>query len=394
MRHLSALLLLALPVSLAAQTATISGRLLDAESRAPINAATITLVATGVRTATDADGHFRFDGVAPGRQVLRIRHLAYGTHEDSLTVAARSETELVLLVSPQAIELEPVRVVAREDPASGRRSNLITREQIEAVTAVARHLGDVVKAYIPGATLREFSNGGFCLEFRGAAGARFQSSCNTPLIVVDDVPISHPTLYLRDTPPEEIESIEYVPSSEAGARYGLGSQFGVLVIRTRRAAHPQSPVAAPPSRFPAYPWTVERGRYPWPRAWIASAVGNAAGLALGLAALGCISGGVDGDCVASHETPGGYAALALPALGAAAGARLFGATRGSVGRPLLALAGTAVPLVLGFAMYTEGMRHGFAGSRRVGAFLMLVGAPAGATAADALFRHPREPGLR
>ncbi len=377
------------PAALAGQRATLAGRVLDAEARTPVEAATVTLLPTGRETVTDADGYFRFARVGAGRVALRVQHLAYGIHRDSLEVAAGTETTIVLLVSRRAIELQPVRVIATSAGGSARRSNVITRDRIEALTPGARHLGDIIVASIPGSRLREYSTGDFCLEFRGGRGARFQAGCNTPLIVVDELPVSHPSDFLRDTPPAEIERIEYIPASEAGARYGVGSQYGVLVIQTRRAPRPASAAPAGATRYPGYAWPTGERAHPWVRAWTAATVGNAAGMAASLAAMGCLSGGIDVACVAAHQGPGAYASLALPALGAAAGARLFGVTRGSAGRPLFAFLATAAPLVLGYAMYADGSRHGFSGSRRAGAILVLIGAPAAATAADALFRRRR-----
>ncbi|MBX6363514.1 MAG: carboxypeptidase regulatory-like domain-containing protein [Gemmatimonadetes bacterium] len=231
------LLLVALlaPGRLVGQGARLAGTLVDADTRAPIAGATVTLSGAAREIATDADGRFRFERVAPGRHVLRVQHLAYGTHADSITLAPDAETVVIVVASPRAIEQEPVRVTALARRAGGRRTNVITREAIEKATPTARHLADVIRSYIPSAQLREFSGGGFCLEFRGAHASRFQPSCNAPLVVVDGLPVSQPTLYLRDTPPDEIERIEFIPASEAAARYGVGSQNGVLEIRTRHA---------------------------------------------------------------------------------------------------------------------------------------------------------------
>lgn len=236
MRYTPLLLVVLLtPGRLAGQGARLSGTLVDAETRDPIAGATVTLSGSPRGIATDADGRFRFERVAPGRHVLRVEHLAYGIHADSITLAPDAETVVMLVASPRAIEQEPVRVTALPRRTGGRRTNVITREEIEKATPAARHLADVIRSYIPSAQMREFSGGGFCLEFRGAHASRFQPSCNTPLVVLDGLPVSQPTLFLRDTPPDEIERIEFIPASEAAARYGLGSQNGVLEIRTRRA---------------------------------------------------------------------------------------------------------------------------------------------------------------
>ncbi|HSL68696.1 MAG TPA: TonB-dependent receptor [Longimicrobiales bacterium] len=389
-----AVLLLALPAAVSAQTVSVTGRITDGASGQPVSGATVELAGISVSALTNQDGQFRLARVSAGRFYLRVTHIAYGTQGDSLTVGT-TNVALAVRLLPRAIQLEPLPVQGERERTQVAGTYLIRREQIEALAGTARHLGDVVRAYIPGATVYETRTGLVCLEFRGARGARIQrGGCNAPVVVVDHVPIPAPGQFLRDTPPEDIERIEFVPASQGAARYGLDSQYGALVIQTRHSgvgARPRPGAGAADVRQPTYPsyqWQRERRAHPWQRTLLASAVGNAAGAVVGLGALGCLKADA-GACLSQQSVGTGLAALTLPMSGAAAGARIFGATDLSHGSSIYSAAAAAIPLLLGYGMYRDGEQADFGSSRAIGFALVFAGAPIAATLADGLFRRSR-----
>ena len=71
----------------AAQAVTsITGRVVDGSSGAPVAGAEVIVAGAGVRV-TDAEGLFQFDLVPVGMRVLRVSHVAYGTHEGEVEVS-------------------------------------------------------------------------------------------------------------------------------------------------------------------------------------------------------------------------------------------------------------------------------------------------------------------
>src|SRR5688572_5519294 len=61
-----------------AQTQTVSGRVYDEASNAPLVGATITVIGnTELGIATDDNGNFRLAGVSLGRQSFKIKYLGY-----------------------------------------------------------------------------------------------------------------------------------------------------------------------------------------------------------------------------------------------------------------------------------------------------------------------------
>lgn len=393
-RRLS-LLVLCLTLGAAAASAqqrvVVMGRLLDADEAVAINGAVVELVDLGLRTVTDELGMFHLSGVVPGSHELRVGHIAYGVHSESVDVPDGTDLAIELKLSQQALELEQIDVeVLRPAQGARARSNLITRPQIEAVQGRARHVGDLVRSYIPGAAVSEQRGGYLCLEFRGARQSR-TSGCNFPLVVLDGLPVPSPARFLRDLRLEDLERIEFVPASEGGARYGMEATYGVLVIETRRAGLVQlSPTVEVP-RYPNYPWAAEAGGHPTGRAFAGAAVGALVGTGLGLAAIGCFPGASrsGAGCVEGAGVGSGLGAVALPLLGSALGARFLGATGGSSGRLVPNLVMTALPGLLGYAVYVEGVKSGFDGELWLGGSLVVVGMPLVSTLADHLFRRQR-----
>ena len=372
----------------AQQRVAVVGRLLDADGSSAIGGAVVELVDLARGTVTDDAGMFRISGVVPGSYELRVRHIAYGVHSETVDVPAGTDLAVELRLSQRALELEQIDVaVFRPIQGARARSNLITRPQIEAVQGRARHIGDVVRTYIPGAAVSEQRGGYLCLEFRGARQSR-TTGCNFPMVVMDGLPVSSPARFLRDLQLEDLERIEFVPASEGGARYGMEATYGVLVIETRRSgiAQPAQAVQAP--NYPNYVWAAEAGRHPTGRSWVGATVGALVGTGVGLAVMGCFPGstGAGAGCIERAGAASGLSAMAFPLLGSSLGARFFGATEASEGRILPNLAMTALPALLGYAVYVEGVRSGFDGELWLGGALVVLGTPLVSTLADHLFR--------
>src|SRR3990167_1314385 len=95
---LTLLLSLLCPVSLLSQSpGTITGTVLD-PARAPLPRATVQLLAAGgaelARTRTDAQGRFRFEGLAPASYTLTIELVGFDTFTASVAPGAAIEAVL------------------------------------------------------------------------------------------------------------------------------------------------------------------------------------------------------------------------------------------------------------------------------------------------------------
>ncbi|HIL56283.1 MAG TPA: carboxypeptidase-like regulatory domain-containing protein, partial [Rhodothermales bacterium] len=108
------LLLLAAP-ALAQSTQTVRGTVLDADSRAPLPGATVTVLHSDplIGAASDADGRFALARVPLGRHTLEVRFLGYATRRvPNVLVRAGHETVLEIALTEQPLEGEGVVVQA------------------------------------------------------------------------------------------------------------------------------------------------------------------------------------------------------------------------------------------------------------------------------------------
>jgi hypothetical protein len=205
------------------------------------------------RAVSDSKGTVRLLGARVGTHQIKIQHVAYGTFVDTIEVSG-TLNRFEIRVPGAGVPLRELEVKARSSVSTARvsrgsRSDILTRKEIETLEKRARHIGDLVRN-IPGLKVRDLYGGvgrttkGVCIESRrGALSLRAsKDACNSVLAIVDGIPIhasdspllvDWPSEALLGFPPGAIESIEFIPAAEAGARYGAGSANGVLVIYTR-----------------------------------------------------------------------------------------------------------------------------------------------------------------
>jgi hypothetical protein len=111
-----------------AQTATVTGRILDRETRTPLAGAVVAVQPQGLQALSDDQGRFRIEGVRPGMVRLEATYLGYAPAVETSVMARTSRPTFVLLeLRPAAIEVEGITVQAdafqgREDaPTSTQR---------------------------------------------------------------------------------------------------------------------------------------------------------------------------------------------------------------------------------------------------------------------------------
>ena len=113
---------------LEAQVATITGRVLDVATRAPLAGAVVTVQPQGLQALTDDQGRFRIEGASTGMLSVEASFLGYAPAVETSVMGRSSRPTFVeLVLRPVAIELEGFTVEAdffraREDaPTSTQR---------------------------------------------------------------------------------------------------------------------------------------------------------------------------------------------------------------------------------------------------------------------------------
>ncbi len=398
----------------AQESGIVVGNVVDHLTREPVENALVGLDGSIHASFTDAEGGFRFTEVSPGNHLLIFEHLSYGDKSHIIDVRAYETLSLEIVISPTAISLSPLLVKLSPEALSrrirGASSSLVMRHEIEAMENRAGNIGDVLRAYVPGITVWPMSShigNGICVEFRRATSMRDPIGCQMPVVIVDGIRIPDPALYLESIPIGDVESLEVLPVSEGGTRYGLGTGYGTILITTRRPENIIDNRAG--NLSPVYDWGSKNETHPSARAFLGAALGNTVGLLLSSKIGGKCFNWFDMsreirelDCGGVEKAFAHIGGMALPALGAGFGTHFLGVTDLSRGRPMIAAAAATSALSLGLGVMTT------TGSRRVGNWErnnnsdklnvqeviggILVGfaAPAMATLADYLFRSLRD----
>jgi hypothetical protein len=407
MKVLFSAALVLVPTPASAQASEIRGRVMDRETGDAVQDATVILDGQDtVRVVvSDRRGLFSFNEVAGGEYQVRVRHLAYGEHVESVQLAADAVLALRVMISVQAIELDPlvVEAMSERERASRSRGTMIqevNRGEIERAARTSQHLGDILRQTVPG--LRVYDNNSLpgsrvCIEFRGRRSIRYANACQSPMLILDGVRMYDPPSLYSTIQPGSIERIEVIPPTEAGLLYGSESAFGVITIETKVWLTQEERETIPAHlRGGAYDWSLEVTDHSWKKVFLSAFIGNALGVAAGVAlAEQCIHfDQLATDIFASRcnnlQTAGAWTAvISLPLAGAATGARFSGATSLSRGRFLSALVSGGIALLPGYALISSAQRETSSGSFRVGTAFILVGIPAAVTIADRLFRGLR-----
>jgi hypothetical protein len=216
-------------------TGGISGQVVDQQSRVPVLGATVNVIGTRLRTATDSAGRFSQPSLGAGTYIIEVRAIGYGVTSWVLRLAEGESVDYVFELSPIDIELEPIVVEGRpgyfqrrmrefEERRRAGRGIFITRDQIDASHAAT--MADLLRG-VPGVRLS--CRSGVCTAqmtrtARGVCAADW---------VVDGVPASvSSTPHL---PVVGIVAVEiYRSPSEAPAEFlKADSECGVIAIWTK-----------------------------------------------------------------------------------------------------------------------------------------------------------------
>jgi hypothetical protein len=226
------------PIRTAAQqgTATLTGRVLDRESRAPVSGARIALLGTRHGFASDSDGRFAQHGLTSGTYVLQARADGYVVASSVVQLGdGQVSTELFELerlpiqLDPLVVERRPgfaeQRLLEFERRRAGGRGYFITEQQIRQ--ASPRTLGDLFRN-VPGVRLQCRGTSSGC-RLRMVRAPR---ECN-PDFVMDGFPATYSTSL--DMPTIGIIGMEiYRTLSETPLEFlRTDNQCGTIVIWTR-----------------------------------------------------------------------------------------------------------------------------------------------------------------
>ena len=244
MRRLSyaVLTLLSSASIVSAQNTRITGTVLSAEDGEPIIGASIIVKGTTTGTVTNFDGTFSLD-VPGSAKTLMISYIGMRSQE----VAIKPTLQVRLMADTQNLDEVVVTAmgISKEKKALGYAVQDVKGEQL--TQGANTSLTGALQGKVSGIDFTPSSGMPGASSKMTIRGSRSFTGDNTPLYVVDGMPIASTSDYDTgnstsgadnanrsfDIDPNDIESINILKGQAASALYGMRASNGVVIITTK-----------------------------------------------------------------------------------------------------------------------------------------------------------------
>lgn len=236
------------PSAALAQQGTISGRVLDKATQAPVPSAQVTIVGSSRSALTSDKGEYVLRGVAPGAITIRATRIGYAASFQNVTVTADGALTLDFALTATPSKLGEIVVTATgEQQTKAQQPVSVGTIDMDSVNlAPVNSFSELLTSRTPGVIAT--SDGGTLgagtrIRIRGSNSV---SLSNDPLIIIDGVRANgnegSSTLgvggqvpsRLDDINPEDIETINVIKGPAASSLYGTAAANGVIQITTKR----------------------------------------------------------------------------------------------------------------------------------------------------------------
>ena len=226
-RQLILSLVLLFPVIMSAQD-VINGRVTDRLTGSELPGVTVLVKGTSTGTATDFDGNFELSVDDPNA-VIVFSYVGYNnvemTGSQNMNVlmdeSAESLEEVILIGYGQTTKKDATGAVERVSSEEFNPGAIVSPEQL--ITGKSAGVNVVPPSGRPGE--------GGTIKIRG--GVSSLSASNSPLIVIDGVPVDQDGPALNTINPNDIESFNILKDASATAIYGSRASNGVILITTK-----------------------------------------------------------------------------------------------------------------------------------------------------------------
>lgn len=227
-------------LSAAAQTGSVSGRVLDEKQQA-LPGVTVLIEGTQLGSSTNADGQFLIQNVPAGQRTVVTSFVGYSTQRSTVTVTAGQTANVTAITLGENTTLlnEAVVIgygVQRRQDVTGSVTTVDSRQFVKGQITNPEQL---VQGKIAGVQINTGSGQpGAAAAIRIRGGASLTAS-NDPLIIIDNVPVDNRGLSGTANPlslinPNDIESITVLKDASATAIYGSRASNGVILVTTKK----------------------------------------------------------------------------------------------------------------------------------------------------------------
>jgi TonB-dependent starch-binding outer membrane protein SusC len=235
---------------LAAQTGSIAGRVVDAQSGQTLPAAQVFIAALDIGVLTQQNGSFILLNVPAGSHTVTVQRIGYGTSEQTVAVTAGETAVLDFRITQEALQLDEI-IITGTPGGTQRRAigNTVTSVGVSDIVQDVAITGmqDLLSARTPGLRFNVLDgNVGTSAPITLRGVGSFNQGRNQPLLYVDGVRVNNtaeagPQIadgrqvsVLDDFNPEDIESIEIIKGPAAASLYGTEASAGVIQIITKK----------------------------------------------------------------------------------------------------------------------------------------------------------------
>lgn len=216
-----------LTLSAAAQSNSIKGNVVDTSGQ-PVIGASVLVKGTLNGANTDVNGNFQLSNV-PANATIEVSFVGYKTVE---TVAIPSKTFYNITMEEDSATLDEVVVVGYGVQKKSDVTGALTRVGAEELnTKPVMNAFEALQGKAAGVDITSNQRPGEIGSIR-IRGNRSLNASNTPLYVVDGVPLSAGGIETLN--PRDIESIDILKDASSTAIYGSRGANGVVLVTTKR----------------------------------------------------------------------------------------------------------------------------------------------------------------
>jgi len=239
LRYIFLLFFILLGTLAMAQTATVTGRIID-ESNLPLPGASVAVKGTSLSAPTDANGYFKLSNVPLGAQVLLVRFIGYIPLDQLITVKPGNDNVVNIQLKPSSEQLSEVAVIGygtvKKSDATGS-VDVVTSKDFNQ--GAVNTIQDAISGKLPGVVITSISGAPGETSTIRIRGTTSINASTDPLIVVDGVPLSNvvpggTVNVMSMINPNDIENITVLKDASATAIYGSRGSSGVILITTKR----------------------------------------------------------------------------------------------------------------------------------------------------------------
>lgn len=220
------LAMLLMCASFAYAQSKVNGQVTD-KTGEPIIGASVMVQGSNIGGVTDINGNFTINNV-PSKAILKVSYVGYV----SQNVALNGRNSVKVVLKEDALNLEEVVVVGYGVQRKTDVTGAMTRVSGEDLnTKPVSNAFEALQGKAAGVDITSNQRPGELGSIR-IRGNRSLNASNTPLYVVDGVPLSSGGIETIN--PRDIESIDILKDASSTAIYGSRGANGVILVTTKR----------------------------------------------------------------------------------------------------------------------------------------------------------------